>query len=182
VLLRGYEDPPGRGRHRELSPEDEHVLVKWIAKKAHNSTAVTRTELLNYCIAIFGTAVTKGWVDSFLSRSAAELFEAKSSPQENQRLEVPRIFFEAVIEGIQTHVQNSCANLVFNLGEIGISGWEDRVERKVIVPSAMREQKIFHGIYRGLKHISVIACISAGGDHMILFLFPLKRPMLLFGS
>jgi hypothetical protein len=30
--LRGYEDSPGRGRHREFSREDEHALVKWIAR------------------------------------------------------------------------------------------------------------------------------------------------------
>jgi hypothetical protein len=170
VLLRGYEDPPGRGRHRELSPEDGHALVEWIAKKAHNNTAVTRTELLNSCIATFATAVTKGWVDSFLSRHAAELFETKSSPQENEKLEMPRVFLEAAIEGIRTHVQTACADFVFNLDAIGINEWEDRVERKVIVSSAMRKQKIFHGIHRRLKHISVVTCISAGGDHMIPFL------------
>jgi hypothetical protein len=43
ALLRGSEDPPGRRRHRELSPENEHALVEWIAKKVHNNTAVTRT-------------------------------------------------------------------------------------------------------------------------------------------
>jgi hypothetical protein len=97
-------------------------------------------------------------------------FLKKSSPQDNQRLEVLRAFLEAAIEGIKTHVQNSCADLVFNLDEIGMSEWEDRVEGKVIIPSAMREQKIFHGIHRRLKHISVVRCISAGGDHMIPFL------------
>jgi hypothetical protein len=81
----------------------------------------------------------KGWVGSFLSRHAAEFFETKSFPQENQRLEVPRVFLEAAIEGIRTHVQNACADLVFDLDEIGGSEWEDRIERKVIVPSAMRE-------------------------------------------
>jgi hypothetical protein len=139
ALLRGYEDPPGRGRYRELSPEDEHALVEWIAKNAHHNAVVTRTESLNYCIATFGTAVTRAWVDSFLFRHAAELFETKSSPQENQRLEVPRVVLEAAIEDIQTHIQNAYADLVFNLNEIGISEWEDRVERKVIVPSTMRE-------------------------------------------
>jgi hypothetical protein len=144
--------------------------VEWIAKKAHNNIAVTRTELLNHCIATFGTAVTRGWVDSFLSRHVAERFEKKSSPQENQRVEVPRVFLEVAIEGIRTHVQNTCADLVFNLDEIGVSEWEGRAERKVIVPSAMREQKIYHRIHRGLKHISVVTCISVGGDHMIPFL------------
>jgi hypothetical protein len=54
ALRGGCEDPPGRGRHRELSPEDEHALVECIAKKGHNNTAVTRTEFLNCCIATFG--------------------------------------------------------------------------------------------------------------------------------
>jgi hypothetical protein len=36
---------------------------------------------------------------------------------------------------------------MFNLDEIGISEWEDRAERKAIVPSTMRGQKIFHGIH-----------------------------------
>jgi hypothetical protein len=33
-----------------------------------------------------------------------------------------------------------------------------------------------------LKHISAVTCTSAGGNHMILFLFLLKWPMQLFGS
>jgi hypothetical protein len=117
---RGYEDPPGCDRHQEISPEDKHVLVEWIAKKAYNNTAGTWTELRNYCIATFGTAITRGWVDSFLSRHAAELFEMKNFAQENQRLEVPRVFLEAAIEGIRTHVQNNCVDLVFNLDKIGL--------------------------------------------------------------
>jgi hypothetical protein len=56
---------------------------------------------------------------------------------------VPRVFLEAAIEGIRTHAQNACADLVFNLDEIGISEWEDPVERKVVFASAMREQQIF---------------------------------------
>jgi hypothetical protein len=104
-----------------------------------------------------------------LPRDADDIFETKSSPQENQRLAVPRAFLEVGIEEIKTHVQNACAELVFNLDEIGISESEDRIERKVSVPSTMRDEKIFHGIHRGLKHISVAACISASGDHIISF-------------
>jgi hypothetical protein len=38
----------------------------------------------------------------------------------------------------------------------------------VIVPSAMKGQTIFHDVHRNLKHISVLACISAAGEHMTL--------------
>jgi hypothetical protein len=41
------------------------------------------------------------------------------------------------------------------------------MERKVIVPSTMRDEKIFHGIHRVLKYISVVVCISASRDHVV---------------
>jgi hypothetical protein len=80
VLLRAYEDAPGRGRHRELLPEVGHSLVKWIAKKVYDNKAVNRTKLLNYGVTTVGTAITRGCVDSFMSRDAVELFETKSFP------------------------------------------------------------------------------------------------------
>jgi hypothetical protein len=57
--------------------------------------------------------------------------------QENLRLEVPRVFLQAGLEGFRDHVHSACAELVFNLDEIGISEWEDHCTRRVIVPSAM---------------------------------------------
>jgi hypothetical protein len=51
-----------------------------------------------------------------------------------------------------------------------MSEWEDRSERWVIVPSTMRGQTIYHAVHGNLKHISVVACISAAGEHMMPFL------------
>jgi hypothetical protein len=59
---------------------------------------------------------------------------------------------------------------VFNLDEVGISQWENKVEKKVIVPSAVGDQMIFHSVHRNSKHISIVACISAAGEHMTLFM------------
>jgi hypothetical protein len=93
----------------------------------------------------------------------------KTVPQEDSRLQVPRVFPETAIESLRTHIHDTCAELAFKLDEVGMSEWEDRVERKVIVPSSMRGQTIFHSLHRGLKHISVVVCISAGGDRMTPF-------------
>jgi hypothetical protein len=68
-----------------------------------------------------GTSITKGWVNSLLSQHADEVFETRSSPQENQRLEVPRALLGAGIEDIKTHIQNARAELIFNLDEIGMT-------------------------------------------------------------
>jgi hypothetical protein len=77
--------------------------------------------LLNECIERFGKSITRGWVNSFLIRHGDELFETKNVPHENLRLEVLRDFLEAAIETFLDHVHNVCAELIFNLDEIGIS-------------------------------------------------------------
>jgi hypothetical protein len=55
---------------------------------------------------------------------------------------------------------------VFNLDEVGISDWEDRKTKTVIVPAMMRGQTIHHEISRTVKHISVIAWVSAAGESL----------------
>jgi hypothetical protein len=58
--LRGYEDPPGRGRHRALDSDSERDLIAWITQKAANNTAVNKTELLHQCTTRFGAHITRG--------------------------------------------------------------------------------------------------------------------------
>jgi hypothetical protein len=48
---------------------------------------------------------------------------------------------------------------------MGGSGWK-KSDRSI----GHGRTKDFYGIHRELKHISVVTCISAGGDHMISFL------------
>jgi hypothetical protein len=112
--LRGYDNPLARGRHRELSADCEQELVECLANKAANHRAVNRTELLHECTERFGKSITRGWVDSFITGHAHERFEIKSIPQENPRLEVPRVFPEALIDGFRDHVHNAYAEFVFN--------------------------------------------------------------------
>jgi transposase len=116
--LRGYDDPPGRGRHHKLAIESEQALVDWLTNKAANHMAINKTELLHECNERFGRNITRGWVDSFLKRHADQLFETTSVPQENPRLDVPRAFLEASIDGFRDHIHNACAELVFDLDEM----------------------------------------------------------------
>jgi hypothetical protein len=56
------------------------------------------------------------------------------------------------------------AELVFNLDEIGVSEWEDRNDKKVIIPRVLSGQMIYHRASRNLKLISAITCMSAAGE------------------
>jgi hypothetical protein len=59
-------------------------------------------------------------------------------------------------------LQGCPVDLVFNLDEVGISYWEDRKPKKVVVPITVVAPNIHHRISRNVKHISIVTCISAG--------------------
>jgi hypothetical protein len=62
------------------------------------------------------------------------LSEVKSTPQEDARLEVPRVFLDETIRCLREYVKGMTAELVFNLDEVGVSEWEDRKDKKAIIP------------------------------------------------
>jgi hypothetical protein len=99
--------------------------VDWITAKAANNVAVNRTELMHECNGRFGKSITRGLADVFLTRHAERLFETKSVPQARPILEVYRVFLQERLDGFRDYVPSACAELVFNLEEIGISEWED---------------------------------------------------------
>jgi hypothetical protein len=68
------------------------------------------------------------------------------------------------------------AERVFNLDEVGISDWEDRKTKTVIVPATMRGHTIHHEISRTVKHISVIACVSAAGESLTPYIITSQAP------
>jgi hypothetical protein len=76
------------------------------------------------------------------------------------------MFLERTVQDLKEHVMRCVAELVFNLDEVGISDWEDRKTKTVIVPATMRGQTIHHEISRTVKHISVITCISVAEESL----------------
>jgi hypothetical protein len=94
----------------------------------------------------------------------------QNTSQEHPRLEVPREFLDETTCDLREHVHATKAELVFNLAEVGMSEWEDRKEKKVILPMTMDDQTIHYRESRSMKHISVIACITAGGEYLTPFI------------
>jgi hypothetical protein len=174
ALAEGGAIPKGCGAHHALEGSTEERLLEWIANNAKKHTPVNRMEVLHYCRETLGAVLTKGWVDFFLISHQTEFFETTSRPQENPRFEIPRSLLDAMLECLRQQVQDRCAELVFNLDEVGISEWEDGVARKAIVPVSMSGQTIHHGAHYNLKHISLVRCVSANGESMIPFMVSLQ--------
>jgi hypothetical protein len=94
------------------------------------------------------------------------LAETKSTPQEDARLEIPRIFLDETVRYLGEYVHGMKAELVFNLGEVRVSEWENRKDKKVIIPGVLSGQTIHHRASRNLKHVSGITYISAVGESL----------------
>jgi hypothetical protein len=81
---------------------------------------------------------------------------------------VLRAFLEKRIRDLNEHLQGCVAELVSDLGELGCVDWEDRQTRTVIVVAIMDGHMIYPAISRKVKHISVIACVLAVGESLLL--------------
>jgi hypothetical protein len=109
-------------------------------------------------------------VNSFVLRLSGEGIQTRSTPQEEQRLQVPRAFLERTVRDLNKHVQGCISELVFNLDEVGIPDWEDRNARRVVVVATMDGRPIRHAVSRNVKHMSVIAWASAAGESLMPYI------------
>jgi hypothetical protein len=162
----GLEPPGERAKHPALDADREQQSLDWIQQKAEQSTPVGKTEIKDSCTIQSKVPITLGWDNSFVLRHSDQIFNTKSTPPEQQRLQVPRMFPERTVDDRNEHIQGCVAELVFNLDEVGISNCEDRKTKIVIGPAKMVGQTVHHEISRPVKHISVIACAFPAGESL----------------
>jgi hypothetical protein len=70
--------------------------------------------------------------------------EKQSSPQEEPHLQVPRIFLEETIRSLHETLHGCPADLVSHLDEVGISNWEDRKPKRIVLPITVSAQGSQH--------------------------------------
>jgi hypothetical protein len=121
ALENDLNDPKVRGRHFAFDDESEIQILEWIRSQAEKCAPVTRTDIRHHCNVKYSRSISRRWVDSFILRHKADLFETKSTPQEDARLEVPRAFLDEMVNYLREHVQGIKSELVFNLDEVGMS-------------------------------------------------------------
>jgi hypothetical protein len=105
ALANEFEEPKHRARHMAFDDDSEGEILTWIEAEAEKSRPVGGTELRHYCEAKYSRSVNKGWVDSFIIRHNACRTEKNSTPQEEARLEVPRVFLDETIGGLREYAQ-----------------------------------------------------------------------------
>jgi hypothetical protein len=65
-------------RHSAVSAESDANILALIISQDEKNAAIARTDITNYCPEVYTIEVTRGWVDSFISRQSTELIEKRS--------------------------------------------------------------------------------------------------------
>jgi transposase len=94
ALAHGLEPPGEREKHPALDADREQQILDWIRQKAEQGTPVGKTERKDYCTTRLKVPISHGWVNSFVRRHSDQIFKTKSTPPEQQLLQVPQMFLE----------------------------------------------------------------------------------------
>jgi hypothetical protein len=68
------------------------------------------------------------------------------------------------LNALQTHANEQFCGLVFNLDEMGVSEWEERKSREVVIPMDMKGLLIRHKVLRTISHLIVLTCVAESGN------------------
>ena len=175
-ITNGPMDPKPLGRHAALEDEIEIQLIRMLIEKSNNSQGLTQKELLNFINENYHKILTRGWVNYFLLRHSDEVKKARSFPQEDQRMLIPREFLKEHLILLYKVFHGRCAELVFNLDELGYSEWQSRSPKNVIVSTSIDPSNVYHSVKRSLTHMSLLVCISLAGDSLTPMLIT-KHPI-----
>ena len=163
-LNAGLDEILSPGRHIELPENVEDEIVQKILKEENDGTPMKPKEVVLFASELADLPLTKGWLQTFLLRKSEEIQRSVSYPQNQNRVFIPRVYFTNHFHTMNVYITGKASELVFNLDEVGISPWEDKKVRKVIVGKKSGNEVIFHKVNRNIKHITMVNCISAAGD------------------
>jgi hypothetical protein len=101
---------------------------------------------------------------SFRARDESRVCHDIVSPQEQPRLRVPRAFLDQYIALIKEWLPLAPVELILNIGEFGFSDLEERKGKPLFIPSRVRGATLHYPVDRGLRHQTLVCCVTAAGD------------------
>lgn len=164
VLSKAKTNQKEIGRPLKINPDHEKIVVEEILAKRETYDFMSIGQIIDFIEVTFQKTVTKGWVNSFIFRHKNELAKTVIEPIDDSRLKVPRKFLQDFLDLIENIISITPAELIYNIDETGLSDWEERKSKTVVVPTELAKNKLNYPIDRRNKHVTLVVTISAGGD------------------
>jgi hypothetical protein len=58
---------------------------------------------------------------------------------------------------------------------MGVSEWEDRKSKKVVIPMDMKDRLIRHKVRGTINYLTVLTCVAASGDALCRMTITLRK-------
>lgn len=163
-ICKGSQDLKPKGRHKSLDENIENDIVEEIKRRSNEGKAMTKKEVLMFVNMTYKKMLTHGWLNQFFLRHKDQIKKARSFPQEDTRLSIPRDYLKEHINNMHKYVDGRLSELTFNLDEVGTSEWEDRKPKNVFIDNNLDSNHITYSVSRKVSHMTILTCVSAAGD------------------
>ncbi|OHT08943.1 hypothetical protein TRFO_22368 [Tritrichomonas foetus] len=158
ILRKAKKRKLKNGGQFSLTKEDENWLIQHIIEQSEKDEFLSKKEILFTASDKCGKPLTKGWLQSFLSRNCEKICVAEALPQESNLFDVPQQYLNEYILLLHHYVKNINPELLLKLDEVGISDWEWRKKKKVVISTKMKQEHSLHfKINRSIRHTSLLA-------------------------
>jgi hypothetical protein len=147
-----------------LDPDQEADIVCFIREQFGSQNYATQRDASNYVKERFNKTLTYEWMKRFLDCHKSEVSGVTVAPQEKVRLEVPRWYLEEYLTLIKKIIPIVPTELLFNLDETGLSEWENRRSKPVLVPTQKQESPLHYPVDRSVKRHTLLCCVTASRD------------------
>ena len=164
ILCNSKKQKMPNGRPLKIDEAKEDELISTILSKKSDGNYMTTSQILQYVENQYNISLTRGWVRSFINRHSSLIISSMIYPQEEPRLKIPRSQLIEYIDLVDKVITMSPAELIYNMDESGLSDWEERKPKTVVIPKELENVKLHYPVDRGIRHITLLVTISAGGD------------------
>ena len=90
---------------------------------------MSQSDILSYVETNFKIFLTKGWLNSFISRRSNLIQKTFVLPQESLRFQVPRCYLIEYLDFVEKIIGITPAKYIYNIDETGLSDWEERKQK-----------------------------------------------------
>jgi hypothetical protein len=84
--------------------------------------------------------------------------------QELSRRQIPQSYLDHCLALIKFWVPLVPVEFIFNLDETGLSDWEERKSRPVLIPTTVENADLHYPANRGIRYQTLLCYVSASGN------------------
>jgi hypothetical protein len=120
--------------------------------------------MLNFAEGELGKCLTCGWMHNVLFQRTDHVYRPIVPPQEKLCLVIPQLVLDKYLALIKEYIPLVSTELIFDIDVFGFSDWEESKSKSAVIWTDIRNLTFLYRVNRGIRHQTLICCITATRD------------------